>query len=156
MFILNGNGFYCHFIILTLFNSRMKGEFTKDENELCYASVQETVQDSKAKPKMGQLKTIMTRPAFKWTAVVILATLGIITVVVPTALEMTKKGTCYNLIIQHLLLKSRHFIQTDFFLEKCDVSDPRCSFILPFPMLHINLLIIALYLRQLQVQKHIC
>ena len=114
LFNLNGNGFYCHCILLTLFNSRMKGEFTKDENELCYANVQEMVQDSKTKPKMCQLKTIMTRPAFKWTVVVILATLAIITVVVPTALEVTKKGICYNLIIHRLLLKSRHIIQTDF------------------------------------------
>ena len=86
----------------------MKGVATKDENELCYANVQETVQDIKTKPKMGQLKTIMTRPAFKWTAVVILRTLVIITVVVLTGVEVTKKGTCYNLIIQHLLLKSIH------------------------------------------------
>ena len=65
----------------------------------CYANVQETVPDSKNQSSMDRMKMIMTRPAFKWTAVAILITLVIITVVLPTVLEVTKQGNCYNLIM---------------------------------------------------------
>ena len=85
----------------------MKGEITKGDNELCFANVQETVQDNKSKTEMSSIKTIMARPAFKWIAVVILITLVIIAVAVPTVLEMTKKGTCYNVVIKRLLFKLR-------------------------------------------------
>ena len=78
----------------------MKGKFTKDENELRYANVQETVQDTASKTEMSLIKMIMARPAFKWTAVAILVTLVIIAVVVPTTLEVTTKGTLYNPVIQ--------------------------------------------------------
>ena len=85
----------------------MKGVTTKYENELCYANVQETVPDSKTQSSMDRMKMIMTRPAFKWTAVVIVITLVIVTVVLPTVLEVTKQGNCQNVIIKSLLFEAK-------------------------------------------------
>ena len=68
---------------------------------LCYANVQEAVQDDKTKTNMGCMKTKMTRKEFKWTAVVIIISVVILTVVLPTVLEVTKQGNCYNLIISN-------------------------------------------------------
>ena len=81
----------------------MKEEVSKDENELCYANVEETEHDNKDNSKMGRIQMIMARQVFKWTVVVILVTLMIITVVVPIVLEMPKQGTSYHVIIQRLL-----------------------------------------------------
>ena len=85
----------------------MKSVATKVENELCYANVQETEQESKTQSSRDRIKMIMTRPVFKWTAVAILITLVIITVVLPTVLEVTKQGNCYNLLFKSLLFKAR-------------------------------------------------
>ena len=72
----------------------MNGEVAKDENELCYVNVQETVQERKTQSSMDRMKMIMTKPAFTWTALAILITLVIITVVLPTVLEVTKSSAC--------------------------------------------------------------
>ena len=70
----------------------MHVEYTTENNEPSYDNLSTTVEATKKTPKQYGIKQIVTKPTFKWTALVTTITILIIMIVVPTVLEITKQG----------------------------------------------------------------
>ena len=70
----------------------MHVEYRKEDNEPSNDNLSSTVEATKKTPNQYGIKQIVTRSIFKWTALVTTVTILIITVVVPTLLEITKQG----------------------------------------------------------------
>ena len=70
----------------------MHVEYTKEEHEPSYDNLTTTVGATKKTTKAYGIRQIVTKPIFKWTAVVTILTVVTIIVVVPTVLEITNEG----------------------------------------------------------------
>ena len=71
----------------------MQAKYAKDEDDPSYDNLQSTVCKSKNASKVDNIRLLLKRPVFKWTAVVI-TTITVLSVmnIVPTILEITKNG----------------------------------------------------------------
>ena len=69
----------------------MHVEYAKEANGPSYDNLSLTVEATKKTPNQYDIKQIVTRHIFKWTALVTAVTIPIITVVVPTLLEIPNK-----------------------------------------------------------------
>ena len=71
----------------------MQAKYAKDEDDPSYDNLQSTVCTSKNASKVDNIRRLLKRPVFKWTAVVIttITVLSVMTIV-PTILEITKNG----------------------------------------------------------------
>ena len=70
----------------------MQVEYIKEDHEPSYDNLTTTVKENKKTSKAYAKTQILTRPVFKWTALVVAVTILIIVIVVPTVLEVTIQG----------------------------------------------------------------
>ena len=70
----------------------MQAKYAKDEDDPSYDNLQSTVCKSKNASKVDNIRLLLKRPVFKWTAVITTITVLSVMTIVPTILEITKNG----------------------------------------------------------------
>ena len=67
-------------------------QYSKDENEPSYDNVHRVVHGRNPTSKIDRIRLMVSRPVFKWTAVITIIAMLAVLVVVPTVLEVTRQG----------------------------------------------------------------
>ena len=89
----------------------MQVEYNKEDHEPSYDNLTSPVKENKKTPKAYDITQVLTRPVFKWTALVVAVTTLIIVIVVPTVLEVTKQGKKTNKQIRYTYPSAISFCQ---------------------------------------------